>query len=48
VAEATAALQQDGLSVAGVLGDPTHNVFGVRPPVGTTVEIGSSVTLYTK
>jgi serine/threonine-protein kinase len=48
VAEATAALQQDGLSVAGVSGDPTHNVFGVRPPVGTTVEIGSSVTLYTK
>ena len=47
VQQATATLEQDGLSVAGVSGDPTHNVFGVRPPVGTTVQIGSSVTLYT-
>jgi serine/threonine-protein kinase len=48
VPQATAALQAAGLNVAAVMGDPTHNVRAVRPPINTTVPVGSSVTLYTQ
>jgi serine/threonine-protein kinase len=47
VQEATDALQQAGLSVSGVSGDPSHNVVGTQPSVGSTVPTGSSVQLFT-
>jgi serine/threonine-protein kinase len=47
VQQATAALQQQGLSVSGVSGDPSHNVIGTQPSVGSTVPTGSSVQLFT-
>jgi beta-lactam-binding protein with PASTA domain len=48
VAQATAALQQAGLSVSGVSGDPTHPVKGTQPSIGSTVPTGSAVQLQTK
>jgi serine/threonine-protein kinase len=47
VSQATSALQQDGLSVSGVSGSPNNNVTGTQPSVGSTVDTGSSVVLYT-
>ena len=47
VQEATSALQQSGLSVSGVSGDPSHGVVGTQPSVGSTVPTGSSVQLFT-
>jgi serine/threonine-protein kinase len=47
VQQATGALQQAGLSVSGVSGDPSHNVVGTQPSVGSTVPTGSSVQLFT-
>jgi serine/threonine-protein kinase len=48
VAQATSALQQDGLSVSGVSGDPSHKVIGTQPSEGSTVPTGSSIQLFTK
>jgi serine/threonine-protein kinase len=47
VTQATAALQQHGLSVSGVSGDPSRNVVGTQPSVGSTVPTGSSIQLFT-
>ena len=47
VQQATAALQQAGLSVSGVSGDPSHNVVGTQPSIGSTVPTGSSIQLFT-
>jgi beta-lactam-binding protein with PASTA domain len=47
VQQATAALQNAGLSVSGVSGDPSHNVVGTQPSVGSTVPTGSSIQLFT-
>jgi serine/threonine-protein kinase len=47
VQQATAALQNAGLSVSGVSGDPSHNVIGTQPSIGSTVPTGSSVQLFT-
>ncbi len=47
VAQATAALQQQGLSVSGVSGSPSNNVSGTQPSVGATVPTGSSVQIFT-
>ncbi len=48
VAAATAALQAAGLSVGTVYGPSGGNVFTSIPASGTTVNVGSSVTLYTQ
>ncbi len=48
VSDATAALQDLGLSVSGVQGNPSKKVSGTTPAVGTEVKPGSSVTLVTK
>jgi len=47
VSQATSALQQDGLSVSGVSGSPNNNVTGTQPSVGSTVQTGSSIQLFT-
>jgi serine/threonine-protein kinase len=47
VQQATAALQNAGLGVSGVSGDPSHNVVGTQPSVGSTVPTGSSIQLFT-
>ena len=47
VTQASAALQQQGLSVSGVSGSPTNMVTGTQPPVGGTVPTGSSVQIFT-
>jgi len=47
VAQATSRLQAAGLSVANVFGPPTTTVFVTSPQAGTTVDYGSSVSLYT-
>ncbi len=47
VSQATSALQQDGLSVSGVSGSPNNNVTGTQPSVGSTVDTGSSIQLFT-
>jgi eukaryotic-like serine/threonine-protein kinase len=47
VSQATSALQGDGLIVSGVSGNPNHNVIGTQPSVGSTVDTGSSVQLFT-
>jgi beta-lactam-binding protein with PASTA domain/tRNA A-37 threonylcarbamoyl transferase component Bud32 len=47
VSQATSALQQAGLSVSGVSGNPNSNVIGTQPSVGSTVPTGSSIQLYT-
>jgi serine/threonine-protein kinase len=48
VAQATAALQALGLTVANVYGPPKGTVFDSVPASGATVVVGSSVNLYTK
>jgi serine/threonine-protein kinase len=48
VQDATAALQQAGLSVSNTFGPPTKKVFLTDPAAGTQVHRGSSVNLYTK
>jgi beta-lactam-binding protein with PASTA domain len=45
VPEATSVLQQAGLTVAGVNGNPVGVVQGTDPPQGTSVPTGSSVTI---
>ena len=47
VAQATSALQEAGLSVSGVSGNPNNKVVGTQPSVGSTVPTGSSVQLFT-
>jgi beta-lactam-binding protein with PASTA domain len=47
VAQATTALQGQGLSVSGVSGSPSNNVSGTQPSVGSTVPTGSSVQIFT-
>ena len=38
-------LQNDGLVVAGVQGNPNGTVVGTEPPTGATVPTGSNVTI---
>ena len=45
VAQATAALQTAGLTVSGVDGNPNGTVVGTDPAIGTTQDVGSSVTI---
>ena len=47
VVQAVATLQQAGLGVSGVSGDPGKNVVGTQPSVGSTVPTGSSIQLFT-
>jgi serine/threonine-protein kinase len=47
VAQATSILEQAGLVVSGVQGNPSKPVKGTNPAVGTQVKPGSSVTLST-
>jgi serine/threonine-protein kinase len=47
VPQATTVLQQAGLSVSGVSGDPNHMVTGTQPAIGSTVPTGSSIQLLT-
>jgi serine/threonine-protein kinase len=48
VQDATAVMQQAGLSVANVFGPPNKKVFVTDPPAGQQVHRGSSVNLYTR
>jgi eukaryotic-like serine/threonine-protein kinase len=48
VYQAVATLQQDGLSVSGVTGNPGSLITGTQPSIGSTVPVGSSVQLSTK
>jgi eukaryotic-like serine/threonine-protein kinase len=45
VSQATVTLQNDGLVVAGVQGNPNGTVVGTEPPTGATVPTGSNVTI---
>ncbi len=45
VAQATATLQAAGLTVSGVDGNPTGTVVGTDPAIGSTQNVGSSVTI---
>jgi serine/threonine-protein kinase len=45
VSQATVTLQNDGLVVAGVQGNPNGTVVGTTPAEGETVDTGSSVTI---
>ena len=45
VPQATTTLQDDGLTVSGVQGNPNGTVAGTDPPTGTTVPTGSSVQI---
>jgi eukaryotic-like serine/threonine-protein kinase len=47
VSQATTTLQQDGLGVSGVSGNPNKNVIGTQPSVGSTVNTGSNIQLFT-
>ncbi|HEY5385148.1 MAG TPA: protein kinase [Acidimicrobiales bacterium] len=47
VAQATTALQAQGLSVSGVSGSPSNNVTGTQPSVGSTVPTSSAVQIFT-
>jgi serine/threonine-protein kinase len=47
VQQATTALQNAGLSVSGVSGNPSKTVNGTQPSIGSTVPTGSSVQLTT-
>jgi serine/threonine-protein kinase len=47
VQQATSALQSAGLSVSGVSGNPSNNVVGTQPSIGSTVPTGSAVQLFT-
>jgi serine/threonine-protein kinase len=44
---ATSAMQNAGLSVSGVSGDPSRKVVGTQPSIGSTVPTGSAVQLFT-
>jgi eukaryotic-like serine/threonine-protein kinase len=48
VSVATTTLQQHGLNVAGVQGDPNGMAKGTNPPTNATVPTGSSVTILTQ
>jgi beta-lactam-binding protein with PASTA domain len=48
VAQASSALQAQGLSPSGVSGSPSNAVSGTQPAVGSTVPTGSSVQIYTQ
>jgi serine/threonine-protein kinase len=45
VSQATTTLQDDGLTVSGVQGNPNGTATGTNPPGGTTVPTGSSVQI---
>jgi serine/threonine-protein kinase len=45
VSQATTTLQDDGLTVSGVQGNPNGTATGTDPPGGTTVPTGSSVQI---
>ena len=47
VAQASSALQAQGLTSSGVTGSPTNPVVGTQPSIGSTVNVGSSVQLFT-
>ncbi|MSY24953.1 MAG: PASTA domain-containing protein, partial [Actinobacteria bacterium] len=47
IADASAQLTALGLTVSGVTGNPTKNVTGTTPAVGTQVKAGSAVALVT-
>ena len=47
VSQATTVLEGAGLSVSGVSGSPNNNVVGTQPSIGSTVNTGSSVQLFT-
>jgi eukaryotic-like serine/threonine-protein kinase len=47
VSQATGVLQAQGLIVSGVSGSPNNNVVGTQPSIGTSVNVGSSVQLFT-
>ncbi len=47
VQQADAALQQAGLTPSGVSGNPSSNVIGTQPSIGSTVPTGSAVQLFT-
>jgi eukaryotic-like serine/threonine-protein kinase len=47
VSQATTTLQADGLGVSGVSGNPNKNVIGTQPSVGSTVNTGSNIQLFT-
>jgi serine/threonine-protein kinase len=47
VQQADAALQQAGLTPSGVSGNPSNNVSGTQPSIGSTVPTGSAVQLFT-
>jgi serine/threonine-protein kinase len=45
VSQATTTLQNAGLDVAGVQGNPNGTAQGTNPPTYSTVQVGSSVTI---
>jgi serine/threonine-protein kinase len=47
IQQATTAMQNAGLSVSGVSGNPSKNVVGTQPSIGSTVQTGSAVQLFT-
>jgi len=47
VQQADAALQAAGLTPSGVSGNPSSNVVGTQPSIGSTVPTGSAVQLFT-
>jgi eukaryotic-like serine/threonine-protein kinase len=47
VSQATTVLEGAGLGVSGVSGSPNNNVVGTQPSIGSTVNTGSSVQLFT-
>jgi serine/threonine-protein kinase len=47
VSQATTTLQDAGLNVAGVQGNPNGTAMGTDPPTNATVPTGSSVTILT-
>ena len=47
VAQATAAMEQAGLTVSGVSGSPNNKVVGTQPSFNTSVPTGSAVVLFT-
>jgi serine/threonine-protein kinase len=47
VQQADAALQSAGLTASGVSGNPSSNVVGTQPSIGSTVPTGSAVQLFT-
>ncbi len=48
VTQATAALEQAGLTVSGVSGSPKNKVVGTQPSINTSVPTGSAVVLFTQ